>query len=198
MILPRFIALSTPGFIPNEAQQWVKLFDAGLGRLHVRKQGLAVKQMATVIKAVPAEYHSKMVLHGNAELLNDFSFAGYHGIGVERTGLKADQTLSLSAHSWQETGDNLKLADYVFLSPVFDSISKEGYLANPDLAEFPEQLKGKKIYALGGVNADNWEDAMDFGYHGVAVLGSLWENPGSIWQQFIQFRERGILTGWDE
>ncbi len=200
MIFPRFIAISAPGFIPNESEQWERLFNAGLKRLHVRKQSMKTEQIAKLIKAVPAEFHNRMVIHGHAELFPDFGFAGYHGREDEQKKMSFTdgQTFSVSTHSWQETEDQLKIADYVFLSPLFDSISKEGYHANPDLMEFPETLSGKKIYALGGITADNWEDAMDFGYHGVAVLGSLWEKSDKVWEEFVKFKKRGQDFGWEE
>ncbi len=200
MTLPRFIALTAPGFIPNEAEQWIRLFEAGLKRLHVRKPGLKVPQIAAILKLVPEEFHERMVIHGNPELFSEYRFAGYHGRDDEKKKitLYGEQTFSSSVHSWKEAAATLEIADYVFLSPLFDSISKEGYMANPDLMEFPEELLGKRIFALGGITADNWEDAMDFGYCGVAVLGSLWEKSDKVWEEFTKFKKRGIEGGWDE
>lgn len=196
---PRFIALSAPGFIPNESSQWEVLFKAGLLKLHVRKPGMNTKQISDLIKKVPEEYHSRVILHGCPELLSEFKVAGYHGKPEEREGLKLSegQSFSISVHSWREVEDHIDKVDYLFLSPVFDSISKEGYMANPDLMYFPKYLKGKKIYALGGVTALNWEDALDFGYHGVAVLGSLWEKTGIVWNEFSKFKLRGEEIGWE-
>ncbi len=158
------------------------------------------EQLAKLIKQLPEEFHERMVIHGSPELFTEFRFAGYHGRDDEKKKLSfyGEQTFSASTHGWQETEEVLQKADYVFLSPLFDSISKEGYLANPALMEFPENLKGKKIYALGGITADNWEDAMDFGYYGVAVLGSLWEKPDQVWEQFTLFKNRGLEFGWEE
>ncbi len=200
MIFPRFIAISAPGFIPNEAAQWERLFKAGLKRLHVRKPGMKGDALAKLIKQLPEEFHERMVIHGNPQLFTEFRFAGYHGREDEKKKLNfyGEQTFSASTHGWKETEEVLETADYVFLSPLFDSISKEGYLANASLMEFPEHLKGKKIYALGGITADNWEDAMDFGYYGVAVLGSLWEKPDQVWEQFTLFKNRGLEFGWEE
>jgi thiamine-phosphate pyrophosphorylase len=70
--------------------------------------------------------------------------------------------------------------DYLFLSPVFDSISKENYNSR-----FPESLlcdlksKGiinEKVIALGGVNKHNISKVKDYGFGGAAVLGALWED----------------------
>jgi thiamine-phosphate pyrophosphorylase len=70
--------------------------------------------------------------------------------------------------------------DYLFLGPIFDSISKENYTSR-----FPESLlydlkdKGvinEKIIALGGINKENMHKVKDYGFGGVAILGALWEN----------------------
>mmetsp|Transcript_20269 Transcript_20269/g.56475 ORF Transcript_20269/g.56475 Transcript_20269/m.56475 type:complete len:239 (-) Transcript_20269:97-813(-) len=83
--------------------------------------------------------------------------------------------------------------DYAFLSPIFDSISKKGYMA----AKFdPVQLRallqehGKQlpIIALGGISAENCLQALDMGFQGVAVLGSIWEaqDPVAEMERFMQ------------
>lgn len=192
MILPRFIALSAPGFIPNESAQWTTLFDAGLERLHVRKPNMKDDQILKLIQAVPEEYHSRMVIHGHVALMDSPAFGGYHGRFGE-VELFEGQTLSASVHNWEEAKEELQSADYVFVSPVFDSISKEGYLANIELKRIPKELQSKRLYALGGITADNWERALDFGYYGVAVLGSLWEKPGKVWTEFEKFKKEGWL-----
>jgi thiamine-phosphate pyrophosphorylase len=70
--------------------------------------------------------------------------------------------------------------DYLFLSPIFDSISKQNYMSR-----FPESLlyelkeKGvihEKVIALGGVNKENISKVEDYGFGGAAVLGGLWED----------------------
>ena len=59
--------------------------------------------------------------------------------------------VSRSCHSLEEVAESREL-DYVFLSPVFDSISKQGYASH--FSE--EQLRGHvdaRVMALGGVTA---------------------------------------------
>ena len=68
--------------------------------------------------------------------------------------------------------------DYVFLSPVFDSISKQGYAAEYT----PEQIRqaakdgiiDKRVIALGGIDEDNILQVKDYGFGGAAILGGLW------------------------
>ena len=41
-------------------------------------------------------------------------------------------TVSTSTHNIDEVKQSQNYCDYVFVSPIFDSISKSGYLANKD------------------------------------------------------------------
>ena len=75
--------------------------------------------------------------------------------------------------------DDLKYEfDYIFLSPIFDSISKQGYLSNFDETELREYLNasGKNIVALGGIDSVTAAKCADMGFYGVASLGYIW-NP---------------------
>ena len=71
-----------------------------------------------------------------------------------------------------------KVCDYVFLSPIFDSISKEGYSSHftqPVLKELQRtKVIDRKVMALGGINLDRIKLAKDLGFGGVVVLGDIW------------------------
>ena len=63
--------------------------------------------------------------------------------------------------------------DYVFLSPVFDSISKQGYRAAFSM-ETLEQARGiidEKVFALGGVTLDKITILEQLHFGGIAVYG---------------------------
>ena len=110
---------------------------------------------------------------------------GVAGKGVVGSAGEADCTggrrfsLSRSCHSLEEISDNLAVCDYLFLSPIFDSISKQGYGAAFDRKELEQaaarQLLQDKVYALGGVCAENIGTLLQIGFHGAAVLGDLWQ-----------------------
>lgn len=67
--------------------------------------------------------------------------------------------------------------DYLFLSPIFDSISKAGYRS----AFSHEQLQraadegviDRKVIALGGVTPERIPYLHSLGFGGVAMLGAL-------------------------
>ena len=71
-----------------------------------------------------------------------------------------------------------RVCQYVFLSPIFDSISKVGYAA-----AFPEEqlrqaakerLIDRQVVALGGVTATNIAALRAWHFGGAAFLGDVW------------------------
>ena len=78
--------------------------------------------------------------------------------------------------------------DYVFISPVFDSISKQGYKAAIDpagrgqLAQWARQHTTTlpRIVALGGVNAACIPALLEHGFDGAALLGAVWESDNPV------------------
>lgn len=68
--------------------------------------------------------------------------------------------------------------DYLFLSPVFNSISKPGYAGFAD-ASFTLQKSSPQpeVIALGGIDATNIHQLKAMNFDGAAVLGSIWQQP---------------------
>ena len=68
--------------------------------------------------------------------------------------------------------------DYVFLSPVFDSISKAGYKAGFSMEELQEAssrgIIDEKVVALGGVTFDSIPYLKRLGFGGAAMIGSIY------------------------
>ena len=92
--------------------------------------------------------------------------------------------LSVSCHSLEELSAHKAKFDYLFLSPIFDSISKKGYsgrFTREELLEARDNgLIDKKIIALGGITAGNIPIIRELGFGGVAVLGSVWFSPSPV------------------
>lgn len=63
------------------------------------------------------------------------------------------------------------------MSPIFDSISKQGYLAAGwDEQEVREALQRAQmpVYALGGVSVDKVPDVKRMGFQGIGLIGAVW------------------------
>ena len=176
------IIISNPINFENEISTLIQLFEAGLEYFHLRKPNFSNEEIRRYIDSIPQVYHSKIVLHQHYDLLDVYDIKGIHFTSqtINQIYNYSDRDIhkSCSTHSFDEI-DNLKYDfDYIFLSPIFDSISKHGYLSNFDEAELSAYLKtsGKNIVALGGIDSVTASKCADKGFYGVASLGYIW-NP---------------------
>lgn len=175
----KLIAISWPTFFDGEAEIINSLFEAGLPILHVRKPGAVEADVANLIKRVRPEFHERLTMHYFPAVAEAFELGGYHlsaGRAPQPDGWEG--RLSASCHTLEEARQAQRDVDYVFLSPIFDSISKRGYAAGFSTDELlrgkAEGIIGRRVIALGGVTPENMGVALDMGFGGVAVLGGLW------------------------
>ena len=190
--------ITLPDCFEGETSLVNSLFFHGLGKLHLRKPGAGKEMLSDWIREIRPEYRKRIVLHDYHDLAREFSLGGIHLNGRNPKAPewldRKEFTVSRSCHSIQEIRENLAECDYLFLSPVFDSISKEGYgaaFSPSSLREAAEEgLLKDKVYALGGISTDNLEMVREMGFKGAAVLGGLW--------QAAQDGKDGILLRFDE
>lgn len=188
------IVITRPDFFPCETEEVNSLFECGMPRLHLRKPGASENQMRRWIEAIQARYRDKIVLHDHFELCREFSLGGIHLNSRNPSAPEGllencpSLTLSRSCHSLEEAQsaldkkeDGRRSYDYVFLSPIFDSISKQGYgkaFTTEELQNAKNQgLIGERTYALGGVELSRLPALRALGFGGAAVLGALWNAP---------------------
>lgn len=192
-----YIVVTLPSFFDGEAETITMMFQSGLQRLHLRKPGSSIAECRSLLCDIPQCYHCRIVLHDHYELADEFALGGVHLNSRNTSPLRLPhngQTVSVSCHSIEELAARKRDGyfcrdgkhgsfDYLSLSPIFDSISKEGYLA----AFTPEQLLqaksegiiDSKVVALGGISADNVCLTERYGFGGVMVLGDAWRHYAS-------------------
>ena len=180
----KVLVITQPQFFEGETTLVNVLFCHGLERLHLRKPKATETEMAEWIEQIAPPFRHLVVVHDHHDLALRYKLGGVHlnqrnpqppVWAKEGSGF----TVSRSCHSIQEVADNLDLCNYLTLSPVFDSISKEGYGAAFDHQELAEasqrHLLSSKVYALGGVSAERFDELKSLGFHGAAILGDLWK-----------------------
>lgn len=158
-----------------------KLFAEGMETLHLRKPFATEAELEYLLNQIDAEYHRQIVLHDHFGLLKTFDLKGVH---LNRRNSVRPQitniSVSRSCHSLECLEASMESHDYIFLSPIFDSISKAGYnqaFTEEQLLEAKsKQLINEKIIALGGIDHKTIPFAVQYGFGGIAVLGSLWVN----------------------
>jgi len=106
------------------------------------------------------------------------------GIAQARQALGASVLVGMSAHSMVDvTSAQAAGADYVTLSPIYETTSKPGY--GPALGIEAIRLAAKAsiaIVGLGGISAENAAAVRDAGAAGVAIMGSVMRatNPAQV------------------
>lgn len=168
------IAITKPEFIAGESQQIEQLLDHGFDFVHIRKPDASLRDVKNLIENIPYRLRKRLKLHGHFELLNEFNLGGAHLNSRCPVAPPAASHLSRSCHSLQEV-EKAEGMDYLFLSPIFDSISKTGYKSAFNLDEIKGKIAGKNVIALGGVTEDKIPLLRNAGFIGAAMLGAAWQ-----------------------
>lgn len=195
----RIIVISAPDFLPGEAEAVTALLEAGAWRVHVRKPAAGSDSIARLLEHIPAALYSRISLHDHHELAARFGVGGVH-LNSRNPSIPDGfgGMVSRSCHSIAELSQYSSVCDYMFLSPIFDSISKSGYTSRFSLEEIRRRIVAgsdvatarmdvmssdgncrpvdwERVFALGGVCPDNIRLLEETGFGGAAVLGYIWE-----------------------
>ena len=175
------IAITLPDFIPCEAQAIVRALRSGYDRIHLRKPGSTIQDMAALIMKIPTGYRQFISLHDHLGLAVEHGLGGVHlnaRFPEKPSGFNG--LVSRSCHSIDEVAACKEACDYVFLSPVFDSISKEGYCSGFTSAQIRQArdcgIIDSKVYALGGITPEKADILEEMGFGGGAMLGYVWKS----------------------
>jgi thiamine-phosphate pyrophosphorylase len=205
----KLIVITTEHFFEGEAAALNALFERGMEILHLRKPASTETGLKNLIEQIDEQFHKRIVLHDHYSLINAFRLKGIHL--NSRNLQKSTHTscpASRSCHSIKEL-ENVSGYNYVFLSPVFDSISKTGYthaFTSEDLLSAGSVgLINKQVIALGGINSENIPTAHEYGFGGIAVIGALWKNfsddkdENALFERFdrlqITCKKNGLQNG---
>lgn len=177
------IVISNPTNISNEHSLLNSLFDEGLEYFHLRKPGFTSQEMEAYLLKISPIHFSKIILHSHHELVDKYLLKGKHKTAANLNAGSNNTYISTSFHTLEEMKNCDKNYEYVFLSPVFESISKQGYKSNFSSEELNNYFSSltknstffhQEVIALGGINQHNALKALKMGFEGIAVLGSIW------------------------
>lgn len=202
--------ITSPVAVPGEADYLEGLLEAGLEKLHIRKPADKKNDRPpgdkngdltpgdvreTLLERLAPRWSSRLVLHGGkdaVELARRYKVPQVHGhwhrpwLDDGRPGI----AVSASLHSWEEVREVPPGAlEYVFLSPLFDSISKPGYLAGDGLLRRPAGVAPCRLIGLGGIDADTVGEVIKHGWDGAALLGYIWQQPENAVERFRSLKK---------
>lgn len=198
----KLIVITSPDFIPNEAQRIRELFDCGADILHLRKPGASAADCARLLDDLPADCLRRIVVHDHFTLYRDYGLRGIHlnrrnpsvpsfvaaaddsptPFVSDNSALSSRPSVSASCHSIAEAAAKKADVDYVFLSPIFDSISKQGYQAAYSDGALREAaadgIIDSRVIALGGITSERIPMLRRWHFGGAAFLGDVWNRVG--------------------
>lgn len=176
----KLILITSPTYFVEEDKIITSLFEEGLDILHLRKPDTAPMYAERLLTLIPEQYHKRIVVHGHFYLKEEFRLKGIH-LNLRNPNAPDHYKghISCSCHSLEEVKERKRNYDYVFMSPVFDSISKQDYNAQYSPEEIKKAHKqgiiDKKVYALGGIDLHNIKEVKKYGFGGAAVMGAIWQ-----------------------
>lgn len=175
------IVITLPTFFEGEADRIALLLDiSDVDLMHIRKPGATEEEVEKLILAIPERMHNRLVLHDHHHLAIKYDLYGIHLNSrnpeppVGWTG-----SMSRSCHTISELSEWKPRCNYVSLSPIFDSISKQGYNSAFSTEEIAEAARkgiiDNKVLALGGVTFARISEVKAMGFGGGMILGDAWK-----------------------
>lgn len=182
-----------------------RLFADGLAHYHLRKPAWDRARLTAHLRAIPAEFHPRLILHTHHDLSSDFSVGGLHhrdtGIPAcavpppaspARTNRNVCVTHAFTSRACHDLPSlllSLGHCSRILLAPLFPSLSKPGHGPSPSLAHStvafalearPASQRGTEVVALGGIDAGRLPACRALGFDGAAVLGAVWLRPDPV------------------
>lgn len=177
----KLIVISSPVNLKNEIETIIGLFELGLKNFHLRKPNFSREEYEQFLNDIPSQYRQYIIIHHHHQLIKDYQIKGIHHTSKSQFDRSLENSIhqSKSFHSLEEIKNNKYPYKYVFLSPIFKSISKPGYRSKFNFADLEMFLKSRKertgIIALGGIQGKNVEKTIELGFDGIAILGTIWK-----------------------
>ena len=173
-----WLVITSPSFFPGEAAFIHRLFVHGVDIVHLRKPGATANDCARLLDDLTSDDRRRIVIHDFFELAQPYGLRGIH-LNARRSTVPDGWQghVSRSCHSLEEVKRYKDACDYVFLSPIFDSVSKQGYASaftDETLREASKDgIIDHKVVALGGVTPDKIDYLQQLNFGGAAMLGCV-------------------------
>ena len=175
----KIIAITVPKMIDEDAYLISNLLKMGIHSIHLRKPEATINECRQLLTKLTDAERAKIIIHDYPELYTEFSLKGIH-INKNITSLPDGYNgfKTRSCHSFEEIERYKTEYDYLFLSPIFDSISKVGYKSGFTKEELLKAstsgIIDHKVIALGGVTLDKLPYLKQLNFGGIAMIGGIY------------------------
>lgn len=172
------IAITYPYAIDKEDVIIRHLLANGFDIVHLRKPDANIDYCRELLGRLTPSELACIVVHDYYALYEEYALRGVHlNHNISSYPPHYRGTRTRSCHSFDEVVKYKEECDYLFLSPIFDSISKRGYLSkfshNELLNASIRGIIDDKVIALGGVTPDKISYLKSLHFGGAAMLGAL-------------------------
>lgn len=174
------IAITLPDAISGEVATIRRLLADGFDIVHLRKPNASIDYCRQLLAELSDAERSRIVVHDYYSLYREFALRGVH-LNRNILGLPADYrgSRTRSCHSFEEVVRYKEEVDYLFLSPIFDSISKAGYrsaFTHDELCQAARKgIIDSRVIALGGITNDKLPYLESLGFGGAAMSGAIYK-----------------------
>lgn len=177
----KLIAITPEVIIEHEEQMIIQLLSSGIDYVHLRHPLTSDEDMVNLLHQIPQEFHNGITLASHQHLFREFpNIGGVHFNSKTRLHMSDVGGLRKSkSYHKNDSFLDLHFYDYAFLSPIFNSISKQDYSAaftTDELVKLLRNIDKSKIVALGGLNNENISQVQKLGFGGAAFLGYLFND----------------------
>ncbi|MNI55908.1 transcriptional regulator TenI [compost metagenome] len=188
------IVIAHPKILKDEALLVNQLFEAGLPVFHLRKPEADEAAHRKFMDGILPEYHNRIALHHFHSLAGDYNIKRIHHTESFRKNSTVGDftrpyTFSTSIHQMAEI-DQISQYHYSFFGPVFNSLSKPGYMGIANKGFSINRSKTTKLIALGGIEINNIDQVKAINFDGIALLGSIWNDPAQALNNFKKIQEK--------
>ena len=173
------IAITRPGVVSREVERIKYLLANDVDFVHLRKPDVGVEYCVELLEQLTSSERGRVVVHDHYSLYEEFALRGVHlNRNISELPAHYSGSRTRSCHSFEEVLRYRDECDYLFLSPLFDSISKHGYrsaFTHEELLEASRRgIIDKRVIALGGVSPERFAYLEELSFGGVAMVGALW------------------------
>lgn len=180
-----------------------RLLEYGLHHLLLRLPSSPRSEYEAFIEGISVEYRERIIISDYYELLDVYPLGGIYIPAHKKISripkLSTEQLLLTAIHKKDEL-HKLRLMkrkpDFVLLSPVFDSISKEGYMGRYEAEDMASILLESEfpLIALGGITPERYSICASMGFAGVAVLGDVWQHQGEELSRYLAYPQSKVVS----
>ena len=163
----------------------------GVKAVQLREKDLSSRDLyilASKLRVLATRCNARLIINDRVDIALAVAADGVHlghgsiPVREARRLLGADRLIGASCHNRQEAlTAQEEGVDFITFGPVFHTPSKAAYGDPVGLYELDEisRLVSLPVFALGGIERNNAQQAIDAGVHGIAMISAILaaENP---------------------